>query len=147
MAAGNLTAVLFTLALIYGGLLYLCIVRTYKKIFGKAEHEYQRVFKAFYIFIVITLVLTIALYSTISTKLFSYESDNLTVTFGLIVFYFLPTIFMVLCFSLMYKQLEWLMQMSRISGSDERRSAVKNKKVALVMRIVVFTVVAIFVVT
>jgi hypothetical protein len=47
----------------------------------------------------------------------------------------------------MYKQLEWLMQMSRISGSDERRSAVKNKKVALVMRIVVFTVVAIFVVT
>ena len=63
------------------------------------------------------------------------------------MFYFLPTIFMVLCFSLMYKQLEWLMQMSRISGSDERRSAVKNKKVALVMRIVVFTVVAIFVVT
>ena len=63
------------------------------------------------------------------------------------MFYFLPTVFMVICFSLMYYQLELLMTMSRISGGEELRSRLKNKKLAVFMRALVFSIMGVFVAT
>jgi len=95
-------------------------------------------------------MLTIALYGTLSSSLFSIDitkEDTKAIIFALIVFYFFPTIFMVLCFSLMYFQLDLLMTLSRISGGEELRSRLKNKKLAVFMKALVFTIVAIFIVT
>lgn len=66
---------------------------------------------------------------------------------GLIVFYFMPTIFLVVIFSLMYYQLEMLMTMSRISSGEELRAKKRNQKIALYLRAGVFTVMGIFGVT
>jgi len=111
--------------------------------------EQYRVFKVFYSFLWATLILTIALYGTLSTQLFNldFTKDTKAINFGLIVFYFLPTVFMVLCFSLMYYQLELLMTMSRISGGEELRSRLKNKKLAIFMRALVFSIMGVFVAT
>lgn len=85
-------------------------------------------FKVFYSFIWATLMLTIALYFTLSSSLFTIDIDKDTkaINFALIVFYFFPTIFMVLDFALMYFQLDLLMTLSRISGGEELRSRLKN---------------------
>ena len=150
MASSNMTAVLFLLALIYAGLLWLAVARTYQKMFKlDCKVEQYRVFKVFYSFLWATLILTIALYGTLSTQLFNldFTKDTKAINFGLIVFYFLPTVFMVLCFSLMYYQLELLMTMSRISGGEELRSRLKNKKLAIFMRALVFSIMGVFVAT
>jgi len=150
MATSNMTAVLFLLALIYAGLLWLAVARTYQKMFKlDCKVEQYRVFKVFYSFLWATLILTIALYGTLSTQLFNldFTKDTKAINFGLIVFYFLPTVFMVLCFSLMYYQLELLMTMSRISGGEELRSRLKNKKLAIFMRALVFSIMGVFVAT
>ena len=95
-----------------------------------------------------TLSLTIVLYVTMSTQLFKidFTSSKNEVNFAVVVFYFLPTVFMVLCFALMYYQMELLMTVSRITGGEEMRSRLKNKKLAVIMRILVYTVMGVFVV-
>jgi len=149
--ASNLTAVLFTLALIYSGLLWLAVAHTYKKMFrGGPQTENQRSFKIFYGFLWATLALTIILYLILSTELFKIEDitdSSKRIYIGVVVFYFLPTVFMVLCFSLMYYQLELLMTESRISGGQEMRSRLKNKKLAVIMRVMVYTCMTVFVIT
>lgn len=106
-------------------------------------------FKIFYGFLWATLVLTIALYMTLSTSLFKidFTKDTKAINFGLIVFYFLPTVFMVICFALMYYQLELLMTASRISGGEELRSRLKSKKLAIFMRALVFSIMGVFLAT
>jgi hypothetical protein len=47
----------------------------------------------------------------------------------------------------MYYQLELLMTMSRISGGEELRSRLKNKKLAIFMRALVFSIMGVFVAT
>jgi len=149
MASNNMTAVLFLLALIYSGLLWLGVARTYQKMIKlDCKVEQYRVFKVFYGFIAATLILTIVLYFISSLNL-SIETveDKKSAIFLVILFYFLPAILMVLDFALMYYQLELLMTMSRISGGEELRSRLKNKKLAVIMRVLVFTIVAIFIAT
>lgn len=148
--ASNLTAVLFLLALIYAGLLWLAVARTFKRMVKPGcELEQNRVFKVFYGFLWATMALTIALYVTLSTQLFKidFTKDTKAINFGLIVFYFLPTVFMVLCFSLMYYQLELLMTKSRIAVGSEMRSRERNRKLAVFMRALVFSIMGVFVAT
>ena len=114
--ASNLSSVLFTLSLVYTYILWLAVVRTYKIMCYKGpQSEHHRVFKVFYAFIYTTLLLTIVLYCILSTHLYTL-TDDFKGNFALIAFYFLPTIFLVLVYSLMYYQLEMLMTKSKINA-------------------------------
>jgi hypothetical protein len=65
----NLTATLFTLALIYSGQFVVCVNRTYKQVLQKGERTpYQKVFLTFYLFIWITIALTVTLYFLLCAK-------------------------------------------------------------------------------
>jgi hypothetical protein len=54
---------------------------------------------------------------------------------------------MVLCFALMYYQMELLMTVSRITGGEEMRSRLKSKKLAGIMRVLVYTCMGVFLAT
>jgi hypothetical protein len=117
--ASNLSSVLFVLSLIYICELFLCIARTGRKVFRVGPNtEYQRVFKIFYAIVWSTLILTIILYLSISISLFNFQivDPHDISKIGLISFFYMPTIFMVLLYTLLYYQLEMLMTMSRISS-------------------------------
>jgi hypothetical protein len=65
-----LTAVLFTLGLIYAGMLGLCISRTYKKVIKPTndDDEFRQVFRYFYCFIWSVLATSCALYFWLCTR-------------------------------------------------------------------------------
>lgn len=95
----NLIGVLFVLALIYCGLLFLSFIRSYKLVFKKGNTlKYRRVFTAFYSLIWITLILTITLYLLMSARFFISINNSIR----LVTFFFVPLILMVLCYVLLY---------------------------------------------
>ena len=116
MAQSNLTAVLFTLGLIYTGQLALCISRTYKQVFRQGPRDQtQKVFITFYTFVYAMLALTVILYFLLSARALTQTTSA---KIGVISLYFVPTVLMVLCYVLLYHQCEKLMVKSRILGND-----------------------------
>lgn len=103
MSSQNLTAVLFVLGLIYLGLLGLSVGRTYKYVLRRGPRtEFQRIFTAFYAFLWAELALTITLYFLLSAQTIKTSTQTKSVTVGVLSFYFLPTILMVLSYVLLY---------------------------------------------
>lgn len=101
MSQSNLTATLFTLGLVYMGQLTLCFTRTYKQVFKPGPRdEFQKTFMVFYIFVWVTLALTITLYFLLSSRSLK---DGDTRTIGAIILYFVPTILMVMCYIIIYR--------------------------------------------
>jgi hypothetical protein len=103
--ASNLSSVLFVLSLVYICELFLCIARTGQQVFRTGPNaEYQRVFKVFYIIVWSTLILTIVLYLSVSMALFSFSisSSHDISRIGIVTLYYMPTIFMVLLYTLLY---------------------------------------------
>jgi len=95
----NLIGVLFVLALIYLGLLILGFSRSYSNVFKRGNRSrFRRVFTAFYSLVWSTLILTITLYLLMTAQFFNSMANAL----GVVSFYFLPLILMVLCYVLLY---------------------------------------------
>ena len=147
MSTQNLTAVLFVLGLIYSGLLGLCVGRTYKYILKRGPRtEHERIFTAFYAFLWAELTLTITLYFLLSAQTLKTESSgSKSVTLGVLSFYFLPTILMVLSYVLLYQHLELMMTSSRIASSNQYRFRLQNGKIAIYARVAVISCIALFV--
>ena len=142
-----MSSVLFTLSLTYICELFLCMARTGRRVFRVGpDTEYQRVFKVFYAIVWSTLILTILLYLSASMALFSFSiNDPRDISrIGIVSFYYMPTIFMVLLYTLLYYQLEMLMTMSRISSGQVFRTRLQDRKLGKVLKIVTFTIVGIF---
>ena len=117
ITAGGITSVLFTLGLIYSGLLLVTFYRTYERVFLPGHRDdLQKVFMAFYISIWITLGLTITLYFMLCTAALKQHA---TANFGALILYFVPFILILLCYILIYHQCEALMVESRIQQSEQ----------------------------
>ena len=111
----NLISVLFVLALVYSGLLFLAIKRSYKKVCKRGNFQsYRRVFTGFYYFVWATLILTIGLYASFTGYFFALK----TTIISTVAFYFLPLILMVFCYVLLYYQLDLMMRKSKIEASS-----------------------------
>ena len=146
MSSQNLTAVLFVLGLIYSGLLGLCVGRTYKYVLRRGPRtEHQRIFTAFYAFLWAELVLTITLYFLLSAQTIKTSTQSKSVTLGVLSFYFLPTILMVLSYVLLYQHLELMMTSSRIASSNSFRYRLHNAKIAIYARVAIISFIALFV--
>ena len=65
--------------------------------------------------------------------------------YGVVSFYFLPTILMVLCYVLLYYQLEIMMTVSRIESSQNYVGRLQSKYVAECVRITMLTLIYVFV--
>ena len=65
--------------------------------------------------------------------------------YGVVSFYFLPTILMLLCYVLLYYQLEIMMTVSRIESSQNYVGRLKSKYVAECIRITMLTLIYVFV--
>ena len=99
--------VLLVLGLVYIVLLGITMANTCKRMFKSDNSISMKVFKSFYAFILTQIVLTDALYWAYFFKIIdsSFEQDM----FGLgsqVALVFLPTILMMLNYSLLYFQLE-----------------------------------------
>ena len=116
----NLIAVLFTLALIYAGQLLMCVLRTRKSLCqceaDSPRPQFKKIFLAFYVCLQTSLAMSISLYILLCVQ--DLHQSGWSQKAGVIVFYFLPTILMVICYILLYYQLERLMVESRIQSSD-----------------------------
>lgn len=66
-------------------------------------------------------------------------------TLGVLSFYFLPTILMVLSYVLLYQHLELMMTSSRIASSNSFRNRFHNAKIAIYARIAIISFIALFV--
>jgi len=79
----------------------------------------------------------------------SSQSLNATTSakVGVIALYFLPTILLVLCYVLLYHQLEMLMVKSRIASSDNYRTFgnLNSEKLASCMRYSYYSLIGVFV--
>lgn len=73
----------------------------------------------FYIFVWITLALTVTLYFLLCSR--SLQNTE-TSTIGAIILYFGPTILMVMCYIIIYRQCEVLMSKGRIPNTDSHKS-------------------------
>jgi len=135
------------LGLIYSGLLALCVGRTYKYLFRKGpRNEHQRIFTAFYAFLWAMLTLTITLYFLLSAQtLKTPTSSSKSVTLGVLSFYFLPTILMVLSYVLLYQLLELMMTSSRIASANSYRTRFNNAKIAVYARVAIISCISLFV--
>ena len=116
----NLIAVLFTLALIYIGQLLMCFLRTRKNLCKRdtdtTRPKFKKIFVAFYVCLQISLAMSISLYILLCVK--DVNQSGWSQKASIIVFYFVPTILMVICYIMLYYQLEQLMVESRIPSSD-----------------------------
>ncbi len=138
----NFVAVLFVLALIYSGLLVLSFARSYNLVCRRGHtQKYRQVFTGFYSLIWSTLILTIILYIMMTVNFFT----SLENVYGVVSFYFLPTILMVLCYVLLYYQLEIMMTVSRIESSQNYVGRLQSKYVAECIRITMLTLIYVFV--
>ena len=130
------------LALVYSGLLGIAFKRTYLMVFRKDNLSRQRrIFTGFYSLVWATLILTVALYSFLKAQFFNQIQE--VSLFG--AFYFLPLILMVLCYVLMYYQLEIMMIRSRIESSQHFTRRLHSPKLAIAMRIIILVLLGVFV--
>jgi len=107
----------------------------------------MQVFICFYICILIQIILTDALYWLYFAKFVNIvTSDDVTVRRA-ITYVFLPTILMILSYSLLYLQLEKQMKLSRIQSGQTFMRRFKPDKVEKVREIIVFTAVACYIVS
>lgn len=140
----NLIGVLFVLALIYLGLLFLGFLRSYPLVFKKEGNtqRHRRIFTGFYSLVWATLILTITLYFSVTAQFFNSKANTL----GVVAFYFLPLILMVFCYVLLYYQLELMMTVSRIESSQNYvRRFNKSHKLKVCMRIIILGLIALFI--
>jgi amino acid permease len=133
----NLIGVLFVLALIYFGLLFLAFMRTYKNVCRRENiSSYRRVFTGFYAMVWCTLLLTIGLYSILTAHFFKLETNIVST----VAFYFLPLIMQVFCYLLLYFQLDLMMRKSKIESSQLIVNKHNNTtKIAHILRVMVLT--------
>lgn len=102
--ASNVTTVLFIMLLIYIGMLITAIVRLWKKLLKRENSYNYKVFKAFYVVVIIQIILSVitnatSLLTISQTDKQTFESSTL---FQVVGFVMLPTILMVFSFTLMY---------------------------------------------
>ena len=149
--ASNTAMVLFVLAIIYVIMLSMAISSTGKRMLKIFQHQklnsFMQVFICFYICILIQIILTDALYWLYFAKIVKMvTSENVTVRRA-ITLIFLPTILMILSYSLLYLQLEKQMKLSRIQSGQTFMRRFKPDKVEKVREIIVFTAVACYIVS
>lgn len=95
----NLVGVLFVLGLVYLGLLFLAVIRSYDKVCRRGNNSsYRRVFVGFYSMIWATIILTLGLYGSLTAHFYKLDTTMVST----VAFYFFPTILMVLCYVLLY---------------------------------------------
>lgn len=96
--------VLLVLAIVYILLLVVTLTHTRSRLFTMKDQSISaKVFKAFYAFIITQILLTDALYWVYFSKIVNYDFSQGTVTLSHVVaLVFLPTILMVLNYSLLY---------------------------------------------
>ena len=92
------------------------------------------------------LTLTITLYFLLSAQtLKTPNSGSKSVTLGVLSFYFLPTILMVLSYVLLYQLLELMMTSSRIASANSYRTRFNNAKIAVYARVAIIGCIGLFV--
>lgn len=138
----NIIIVLFCDSLTYSGILFLSVMRTWTLIRHDFHSlKYRKQFTAFYILVWITLSFTILLYWLIAAGVV-YAATNLVAEVAL---YFLPNIFMVLCYALLYHILQKMMTASKLDGSGEYANRFRVDRCAKVVTIVVTVLICTFV--
>ena len=139
----NLVGVLFVLGLVFMGLLFLAVMRSYKYVCRRGNNSsYRRVFVGFYSMVWATIILTLGLYGSL-TALFKQLDTTIIST---VAFYFFPTILMVLCYVLLYFQLDLMMRKSKIQSSQSMVNKLsKTSKLAHALRVWVMALVTLFV--
>ena len=108
--------------------------------------EHELIFKIFYSLLYALVVLTIGLYLAISVSIFSFDitgPDDLQ-AIGIISFYYMPTIFMVLLYVLLYYQIEKLKTKSHIMTGQEFRTRLRDVKLGKILKTIVFVTVSLF---
>lgn len=95
----------------------------------------------FYIFVWVTLALTITLYFLLSSRSLR-EGDTRTI--GAIILYFVPTILMVMCYIIIYRQCEVLMIKGRIPNTDSYNNKI-SKKVSKYVNLAYYGLIFIFI--
>ena len=143
--------VLFVLAIIYFIMLGMAISSTGKrmlKIFKPQKlNSFMQVFVCFYICILIQIILTDVLYWLYFAKIVQAVTSDVVTVKKAITLVFLPTILMILSYSLLYLQLEKQMKLSRIQSGQTFMRRFKPDKVEKVREIIVFTAVACYIVS
>jgi hypothetical protein len=104
--------------------------------------KYPKEFTTFYIFVIVTLSLTIILYLLTSAGV---TSGSISILAD-IAFYFFPTILMVLCYALLYQHLELMMAASKLESSTTYADRFRVHKCAKIVKILVFILICTFVV-
>lgn len=96
--------VLLVLAIVYILLLVVTLTHTRSRLFTMKDSSISsKVFKAFYAFIITQILLTDVLYWVYFSKIVNYDFSQGTVTLSHVVaLVFLPTILMMLNYSLLY---------------------------------------------
>lgn len=138
----NLAPVVFVNALTFTGLLVISLAHTLTPIQQKTTIKYYREFTSFYILVWLTLVSSIILYFWVAFK-FAFESENFTLYFA--TFYFIPTELMLICYALLYYQLELMMTASKLETGTDYLQRFKKVKCAKCVRIFVFVLIGVFV--
>ena len=100
----NMAMVLLVLAIVYILLLVVTLTHTRSRLFTMKDSSISsKVFKAFYAFIMTQILLTDVLYWVYLSKIVNYDFSQGTVTLSHVVaLVFLPTILMMLNYSLLY---------------------------------------------
>jgi len=96
--------VLLVLAIVYVLLLVVTLTHTRSRLFTMKDPSItMKVFKAFYAFIIIQIILTDVLYWVYFFKIVNYDYSKGTVTLShVLALVFLPTILMMLNYSLLF---------------------------------------------
>lgn len=107
----------------------------------------MRVFVTFYICIFIQIILSDTLYWLYFIKILNSSESTVVEVRRAITLVFLPTILMILSYSLLYWQLEKQMKLSRIQSGQTFMRRFKPDKIEKVREVIVFTAVACFIVS
>lgn len=118
---------MFSDTLILTGLLFIGVLNSWRNVYKKnVLCKFPNVFATFYSLVWSTLLLTIILYIWLTT---AFRHTDAYVG-GSISFVFLPNILMVLCYALLYHQLELMTTESRIQSSQHYVNRLRQVKFA-----------------